>query len=483
MSNKFLLFETSRAQRFDAEYPFFVDMRASLREQAKAIMEGGFPMCVDTQEVHPVRVGIEMERSCVCFSGQPLPESVRNQLVAKHPGWQMELGAAQIEIMTPAIDVTQCGGFTALKGAMIEEDSLLVNVLGSVGARPVRMGSDPIVFADQRGRTTSKEKERYRIVPDFHTKNRRPGMPEMIGIGRRGQVRVCEATSVVPMSSVQFNMDAASMAEAVALLNAAFEVGPITVALGANARYMNGVDTGFADVRAIVWEMSHDIRTHAEVAHGLSGRTGLPDGYFFDGIGRYLTHLHDQPSILNEPESALTIANGLMWMDARIKFLRVGGVDPQIVVEFRPVSVQPSVEDEYFLMAFAVGYVYACSCGHTFTRLPFHLLHDNRASAALYGSRGKLWTIYNGKPRCVDASVAVERALDLAVRGMQMLGASDVEIAEVRDFCSRWMSGGCPSDQTSLRFHVWRQRRGVPGRFPITRKILRDFIIDNEKTV
>ena len=66
------------------------------------------------------------------------------------------------------------------------------------------------------------------------------------------------------------------------MLNRAFIAGPYAVTMFANARFLDGKDTGLADLRSLYWEVSHDIRTDYEACRKLSTRVGLPDRYYRD---------------------------------------------------------------------------------------------------------------------------------------------------------------------------------------------------------
>ncbi|MBI4256728.1 hypothetical protein HY626_01570 [Candidatus Uhrbacteria bacterium] len=465
----FRRFSTSRAERFDALYPFFPEMRALFRETAESILD----RTVDTgSNKTGRRVGVELEFSCMTREGEPLDEDTRNALVQKYPSYQYELGAAQIEIMTPPIDITVAGGFGQLRNAIRSETSLLRSRVGAVGASIVRLGSDPLVHADQRGRS-KRAKDRYVLVPDFHRRHRRDGLPTFIGRDG-GLIRCDHAAGLGMMSSVQYNLDCHSSEEALQLLNLALVSGPYAVAMGANARFVDGVDSGYADIRGIVWEFSHDIRTPGEVSRGLSGRTGLPTGYFHT-LEAYFEDLHDQPSILHIPEAAFPLATGLYWRDARIKFLRIGESDPQIVLEFRPLSIQPTSLEDYAMVAFAVGHVIGARAADI-PLLPMPLLHDNRWSAMTLGMDGKLWQMTEGEPVRLSARDVMKRQTQLAENGMCELGASSEEIDQVREIWKDRSVFGSPSD---IAFRSLRQMWGERsiGNKPIDRDLFRQYFL------
>jgi hypothetical protein len=398
--------------------------------------------------------------------GLPLDEETRNQIVGSHRDYQTELGSAQIEIMTSPIPVTVPGGFSVLYEAMRTETEGLDACLQQVSARTIRLGSDPNVFADERCRTRSKE--RYRLVPGFHAKHRRPGMPSHFGNG--GSLIRCDDTaSVGAMSSIQYNLDCLSVADGIELLNRSFVTGPYTVALGANARFLDGMDTGYADVRGMIWELSHDIRTYAEVSQGLSGRMGLPTNYF-GSLCEYFQDLHDQPSVLNEPEKAFPNAMGLYWKDARLKFLRLNEKNPQLVLEFRPLSLQPSVFEDYALITFALGSLMSAQARKE-PILPLPLVHDNRWSAMLHGTSGKLWMMKDGRPVQGAVKEVLSHQVRFAANGLRVLGASSDEIAAVQEVWHQRLVEGNPSETFCARVSH------VAGDRPIDRDLLRECLL------
>lgn len=467
MSERFV---RSRAERFDRLYPFFPSMREAFRAKANDILDGR----VDIGSSSSRRIGIELEFSCIQEDGEPLPESVRNKIVSENKGYQKELGASQIEIMTQPIDIEAPGSLTALRDTVRHATRHLDSNLSAVQARTVRMGADPNVFLDDRGRTQTEN--RYRIVPDFHDRHRREGLPSRIGVGA-GQVRCDQATAVGAMSSIQFNLDCHSIDEALRITNRSLVTGPYSVAMGANARFLDGTDTGIADIRNIIWDLSHDIRTYGEAARGLSGRTGLPVNYYHN-LQEYFEDIHDQPSIVNKPESAFNAGIGLYWRDTRIKFIRLGETDPRIVVEFRPLSVQPTTNEDVAMLAFAIGHIFGAEKADI-PLLPFERLHDNRWSAMLFGTRGKLWSWRENDFIRMPAIDALRLQFPLAVQGLASLGATRDEIAEVHEVWDDRLTDGCPSE---VAFHYVQKRwmgRAV-GSVPINRELLREFILSGE---
>jgi len=461
----------SRAERFDESYPHFPAMREALRSTLLRLVSDieRFERPIGSMRL----VGVELETSCVRSDGHTLDQRIRDQLVEANlsRGWQKELGAAQIELAPDPVDVTAAGGFTTLKRLILSESAHLREELALHDARPIRMGSDPIVEVDERCRTRGVE--RYLLVPDFHRDNRRAGMPATIGVGHT-QIRTENPTAVGACSTIQATIDCMGIKDGLDMLNASFEVGPYAVALSANARFLNGLDTGFADIRSALWETSHDVRTWGEVVTGHSTRSGLPSHYF-NSVEAYAQDLFDQPSILDNPDAAIEIAVGLYWREARLKFLRHTEERPQLAVEFRPVSLQPTPFEDYAMIAFAVGLI------HVFTtsplpRLPLHLVQDNRWSAMVHGLRGKLWIMTEDGPKLRSGMDVLRQMIERAADGLSRLGANKEEINEVREVWSDRLTDGCPSDVLFAELkEQWS--KSLDGSRPIHRELLREQIL------
>jgi hypothetical protein len=444
MSGQARLTTQSRAARFDERYPFFKDMRAELYTELQKILDG--MVTIDAGH-NKRRAGIETEYTCVYDDGSPLTEEHRNAIVtAQSDCMQTELGASQIEVTTPPVDLSIERGATTLLRLMKKRDRQLLEALRVHGAVAVGMGTNPLIATDDSGRTHSIP--RYLQVPDFHDANRRTDISPVL-THNADPISVDRATIVGAMSSIQVNLDVGA-GEAIDLLNRSFVTGPFAVALGANARYIEGRDSGFADVRGAGWETSHDIRTPDEISDGVGLRVGLP-GAYFSSLEDYFIDLHDQPSILNNPGKAFETATGLYWRDARLKFLHRGTGEAQTVLEFRPVSLQPTVEEDYALMMFAIGHVLGAR-ELVAQLLPLPLVADNRWAAMRDGLHGKFWIEVHGEIVQMPGAVALPYQFGLATEGLRYLGVDDDEIEEIVSLWKRNVSEGAPSERIHARF-------------------------------
>lgn len=291
-----------------------------------------------------LRVGFEMEASVVHTNGLPIHEHIRDAMCAEVPSADPELGAAQIEWRTDPIVLNELDGLAKLVEQARERDMQMVTAASHHDARILRIGTQPLIPLEQIERTS---KPKYQKVPDFHNAHR-THTETTLGIWEE-RVDVNNAAVVALLNSLQSNIEAESLEDAVDLTNRSLMIGPWVVALSGNARFIAGKDTFFNDVRATAWEISHDTRSDQERKDGKGLRIGLPTEYF-SSIEDYFERVGSHPFILDDEQNALRIGIGLFWQDTRIKI-----IDNSAVVEFRPVSIQPTVEEDIAVMLFYLG--------------------------------------------------------------------------------------------------------------------------------
>lgn len=324
---------------------------------------------------HPglLRMGLEMEASLTLKNGEPLSEVERDEIVETHAQFaDKELGASQIEWRTDPVILNTGGGLASLFTQASERSGLLEQSVNHHDAVILRSGTNPFIPIPQIIRTN---KQKYRLVPDFHNDHR---IRTDTLIGEVAQIDVGDAAVVALLNSLQCNLEAISFTDAVDMANRSLMIGPLVVALSGNARFLAGVDSGMNDLRITAWEISHDVRTDEERRVGKALRVGLPNDYFTD-MADYFYRVGQHPFILDDPEHALQIGIGLFWQDTRIKV-----IGDSLVVEFRPISIQPTVEEDLATMLFYLGRL-QWSKLHGETLLPIEQVRENRALAIING--------------------------------------------------------------------------------------------------
>jgi len=290
-----------------------------------------------------IKVGFEMEAALVDHLGIPVPEAVRDSIKDGVPGADPELGASQIEWRTDPIQLERDGGLQTLIAQARERDTQMRESASMHDAVLLRTGTQPLIALNQIERTN---KPKYKKVPDFHDRHRNRKDTK---IGFWEDAVEVRADVVALLNSLQCNLEAENLEDAVDLTNRSLMIGPLVVALSGNARFLEGKDTTFNDVRTTAWEISHDTRTDEERKAEKGLRIGLPVDYFTD-MQDYFDRVGSHPFILDDTNNALRIGIGLFWQDTRIKI-----IGDSAVVEFRPVSIQPSVEEDIAVMLFYLG--------------------------------------------------------------------------------------------------------------------------------
>lgn len=379
---------------------------------------------------HSVKIGFESEvaiysENTVCAD----LETKRNAILQDVAGFtDVELGAAQIELRTPPIDILGESGFDKLRDIYKKNFLALAQAARKQDTAILRVGSNPFLPIKNTPRTNEPK---YRLVPDFYNQHRPQETDTIIGLGKH-RVDIGDAAIVSLFQSFQINLEAQSFEDACDKMNRSFAIAPYLMAMAANARYLEFLDTEIQDMRLLAWEMSHDtrmcdvrllswekafdLRNEKEVRAGHALRVGLPERYFM-GMDDYLARAGSFPFILYQPDAALGIAIGMTWLDARIKF-----IGDSLVVELRLLPTQPTIDEELLLTLLYVGRL-ACAQKEDEQLLPMEYVRENRLSAMLYGMRRPMWFLSdNGSLKYMPYKTGIKLELQKAERGLNSLG-------------------------------------------------------------
>ena len=196
--------------------------------------------------------------------------------------------------------------------------------------------------------------------------------------------------------------------------------------LSSNARFVDGRDTGFADIRMPLWEKSHDIRTEEELREE-PVEAGKLESYY-DDLEDYFSRVKEQPFILHKEEAALDIGIGTFWKDSRIKFKQ----EPEnerydAIVESRVVSTQPTIPEEIAMHGFYVGRLAYAENEEIHGEgeedlLDIEKVNRNRYAAMHNGLETKL---YGTDGELYDATEVLEEELEKAEIGLEYAGIED----------------------------------------------------------
>ncbi len=410
-------------------------MQVAYQKQARELLTSH--ECYKKDDKSVVRVGLELESSLFDANLNQIPEEIRNAIVEKNRAYfSQELGASQIELKTPPIEVQTGSGFNKISEALSQRRRCLVTSAKEHGLYLLTSGTNPFVAIPDIVRT---KKRKYDEIPEYY--NRKRTGTTILGANGLS----VDASIVSLLNSVQANIEAHSFSDAIDKLNRSFMISPMAIAISANARYLQWTDSSYSDVRMVAWERSFDTRTEEERAKGEGNRVGLPKRYYHD-MEDYLTQVGSYPFILSFPEGALDLAIGMNWRDARIKF-----VGKSAVVEFRPVSSQSTVEENIAIMAFYVGRL-LWSQQNNELLLPIAKVRENKNNVMKNGNNAN-FLVFNERNSVVEvpAYKGMQIEIQKAMEGLGKAGIS--ELSYVRSLfyiLKRNAAEGTPSSKLKL---------------------------------
>lgn len=417
------------------------EMRLAFSKKAEEILgqEGRF-----IKKPGDLRVGMEVEYSVLSGEFSQATELCRDQIVKSNPDFaDVELGAAQLEWRTDPLYLNQVG-LNALENIFIVNEEKIKESVREQGAHLLQTGSNPFVLIPEIKRT---HKIKYQQVPDYHNDSKRWGLDTKIGVSEDSIVDVRDAAIIALMNSIQCNLEASSFEDAIDKTNRSFAIGPMAVALAGNARFLEEKDTRISDLRMVAWEVSHDTKTALETEQGRITRIGLPGLYYLD-LRDYFQRVSCYPFILHDPEHAFQIGIGLNWRDTRIKF-----IEDSVVVEFRPVSTQPTVKENIAIMLFYLGRL-QWSSQHKEPLLDLKLVEQNRDQAMYFGLNSKLWTHKDKKTELLPAEIALDLELKRATSGLKSFGFSSKNINYYFEVLHKSLAEKeTPSDKLARQFY------------------------------
>ncbi len=319
--------------------PLEIGMHNSFAMQASAVLrdEGRF-----SKDYHKVIVGFETEHGLVDKNMEQVTEEARNRIIAGLEFADVELGASQLELRT---DKFELRGINDIAIRLWRNDCAILERIEEEQAKLVRGGTNPFIPLQEIRRTTNLK---YTLVPDFHDRHKSAFVPDRFG-SAQDMIDPRPAKIISLFNSIQCNMEAKGFGDAIEKANYSYMIAPFAIALGNNARFMDCKDLHFGDVRMPLWEISHDTRSMEETLVDKATRVGRYDSYL-KSMRDYFARAAANPLIIDKPQDALKIGIGLFWKDVRIKV-----IGDSCVVEFRPISTQPTPIEDAAMHAFYLG--------------------------------------------------------------------------------------------------------------------------------
>lgn len=390
-------------------------------------------------------VGLELEFPLVTNGLTLVPQKIRDEIVGQFPQCtSVELAAHQLEVKNEnPFNLSELGIENFEKDTSrclqaIEYD------LRKKDVQIMRIGCYPLIGISDVDHTKGDPKfEKYHRLPMWHTEHQRDDADKFLQ--GTESVEVSNAYVVGLMNSVQITIDAFSFTDAIDKLNRSLMISPLATALGANAQYLALRNTGFADMRFISWEISHDFRTTEEVASGRQTRVGLPRRYY-QSMTDYFNRVLSYPFILHDPisqEHHFEVGNGIYWRDARLKFFQ----DKKTVgIEFRPVSIQPTLHEDIAMMMFYAGRL-LWSQNHNEPLLPIEFVRANKSAAMKNGLNGQLYFLNNqNEIKLAPTKTVVADSIERSAEGLKLLNDSDKEIDNFLDVLRARITTGSPAE-------------------------------------
>lgn len=395
-------------------------------------------------------IGFELETQIVDkVTLEIAPEEIRNSLIKyKTENFDKELGAGQLEIKTPPLKLFKGLGFLENELDRIVEDgnNFLYNNYGNQYGF-LMMGAHPTSDLSDIKRSNA---EKYKLVPNFH--NNYQGNHIDTIVGDKEKINSKDAAIIGLMTSIQCNIEATNFKDAIDKMNRSFMIGNYIIATTTNARFVDGKDTGISDIRMIAWETSHDLRTPEQIINHEKTRIGLPQSHYKD-MKDYFEKISAHPFILNTKSHqpyAFEIGIGLNWNDTRIKFNRKKG---HAIVEFRPISTQPTIKENIAAMAFYLGRLeYSQKSREPILDMRF--IEINREQVMRKGIEGRVTYFDNSGELRVDyVKNILPTEIERAYQGLINKGINKNEATKYLNIISERLYTGTPTDQLSKKIY------------------------------
>jgi hypothetical protein len=274
--------------------------------------------------------------------------------------------------------------------------------------------------------------------------NQRIGLNKYLK-GDLGNLDVSSGYVVGLMNALQVTVDAVDFDDAFDKINRSFMISPMATALGAHSSHLGFMDTGYKDVRFVTWRISHDTRTSAEVSRQKMTRVGMPSNYY-SGLNHYFNEIMSYPFVMND-EGALQhpfeVGNGIFWRDARLKFFRE---KKKVGIEFRPMSIQPTLTEDIAMVLFYIGRL-MWSQKNRELLLPIEKVRDNKESAMLDGMSAYLWMQMDSWVDRLPARQVLSVEIDRASEGLALLEQDASKRLYYMSILRSRLSTGSPAEQ------------------------------------
>ncbi len=433
------------------------EVHRAFQEQVKDIEEN--PSRFENSE--ELKAGFEVEYTLLDSDNNQASEHVRDRIKEEHDFLDSELAASVIEARTDP--VSEPDSLREFEEELQNKEQRTAELAAEEGFDLLRYGTNPFPSLDEFERS-GDEDSRYEMFANFLDESRNDEMVhDIFGINESFDPRDIHYSGMI--ASTQTNLQAQSLDDAVDKANFGYMFAPFAEAVGANARIMEQKETGISDLRMPVWEKSADVREDDEFGSE-SPRAGKIDSYIGKEEGQdiedyfeRLDPIYVAPDVEEAPD-AIDQAVMNNWKDVNIKF-----TDDAALVELRPFSIQPTVQEDLAISAFMMGRIAYAQKEDIHgpggeDLLDIEKVNRNRYTAMHNGLDEKLYDSSGNQRQAVEV---VQDELEYARQGLDSLDVDyDNFVPGEHDlfdyaFGERLEDGIAPGDQSAERYNELRQ--------------------------
>ena len=130
---------------------------------------------------HDLKIGLESEVAIHARLDNAGLVQKRDSIMLENPdSTDVELGASQIEIRTPPVNIVSSSGLAGLVEIYKQRFNGVLQSARKHEVKLLRVGANPFLPTIDTPRTN---KSKYRLVPDFYNQHRNPCLDTVIGLG------------------------------------------------------------------------------------------------------------------------------------------------------------------------------------------------------------------------------------------------------------------------------------------------------------
>ena len=408
------------------------------------------------------RIGFELEGILKTRNLHPVTETKRDLIILGDPALKDELGATQIEATKPPVVIGNGQGISPLVENITSLFQTMKQAARASDLVLLTVGIDPLILAREVKYSAKKPWykagqayfNKYQVFPILPPPSLR--IPRFLD----GMDNPAVAGTA---SGLQFTFDTPNPKSAIEHLNLLVELAPEILAMSGFGSMLFQKFLGASALRIRIWKRSHNTLSAYQLARGMTGNIGMPPDYYHS-FEEYLYRLLQYPIILKDRasiEQAFYTAIGHQWRTERLKFFIQ---NQKVCIESRVSPMQPTLEENIAVVAFAYGLLLFRAHKHGYELLPFRHVKTNFAQAEILGTRAQTY-FRDGKNRIkrMPFRKLLPIRITQAQRGLEWIGINTTDAQEVLAPLKNREKVGNPGEQLviGVRHH---ERKGAHGR-------------------